>query len=213
MFGYISEMDDCIGDVIGALKASKKWDNTLVIFSSDNGAPNAKNVRNRNFPLRGFKTQIFEGGVKVPAIVSGGVVPERARGSESMKLYHVTDWLPTILNVAQQSTAGASTDGDGHNIFPSIVDDQVQSPRKELVYNLNPLCEAGQAGAPKAGIRMDINGTAWKLLSYCYTVKGIASENSTGPRSPPHGFFFLLEGKWLGLNRTLQSLQRPGRAA
>ena len=37
------------------------YDNTLIIFSSDNGAPDATNVRDRNWPLRGFKTQIFEG--------------------------------------------------------------------------------------------------------------------------------------------------------
>ena len=129
MFGYISEMDDCIGDVIGALKHPKSGTIRSLFFRVTMVRRMQKMSATETFPCGDFKTQIFEGGVKVPAIVSGGVVPERARAANPW-LYHVTDWLPTILNVAQQSTSGASPDGDGHNIFPSIVDDQVQKVRE-----------------------------------------------------------------------------------
>ena len=57
---------------------------------------------------------------------------------------------------------------------------------------------------------MDINGTAWKLLSYCYTVKGIASENSTGPRSPPHGFSSYWKANGWGLTVLFNLSSDPG---
>ena len=102
MYGYISEMDDVVGDVIDALRDSKELENTLIIFSSDNGAPPALNVRDRNWPLRGYKTQIFEGGVKVPAFISGGILPESARGTQFSGLAQITDCLPT-LNITESS--------------------------------------------------------------------------------------------------------------
>lgn len=43
MYGYISEMDDVVGNITATLKAKGLYDNTLIIFSSDNGAPNAPN--------------------------------------------------------------------------------------------------------------------------------------------------------------------------
>ena len=58
MYGYISEMDDVVGNITATLKEKGLYENTLIIFSSDNGAPNAPNVRSRNWPLRGFKTQV-----------------------------------------------------------------------------------------------------------------------------------------------------------
>lgn len=129
-------------------------------------------MRDRNWPLRGFKTQIFEGGVKVPAFVSGGFVPENVRGSTSRELYHVTDWLPTIVGIVNSSTSQQSkttaairnemdididlpSDLDGVNIWPSIISgSDTPSLRTELIYNVNPLCASGQAGPPKAGIQV-----------------------------------------------------------
>jgi len=64
MFGYISEMDNVVGSVIHTLHGQGLYNNSVIIFSSDNGAPNAPSVNNRNYPLKGFKTQIWEGGVK-----------------------------------------------------------------------------------------------------------------------------------------------------
>ena len=184
MFGYISEMDDVVGVVVETLKEKSLWDDTLIIFSSDNGAPPAPNVRGRNYPLRGFKSQVYEGGVKVPGFVSGGWLPDAARGSKWRGLAHITDWLPTILKITQSGSPAGEI--DGHDIFQSLVENS-PSPRTELIYNVNPLCESGQAGAPKAGIQMIIEDVSWKLLAYCYSVKGIAGAKETGPTVPPGG--------------------------
>jgi arylsulfatase A-like enzyme len=66
----------------------------------------------------------FDTGVKVPAFVSGGILPDAVRGSISHELYHVTDWLPTIVDVASRGTVVVKKNGgqmiDGMNIWKSI---------------------------------------------------------------------------------------------
>merc|ERR1712070_266641 len=51
------------------------------------------------------------------------------------------------------------------------------------IYNVNPLCDGGQAGRPKAGIRIG----KWKLLSWCYDIAGVDGKTTTGPVSAPAG--------------------------
>jgi arylsulfatase A-like enzyme len=182
MFGYISELDSVVGDVIGAMKSSGRYQSGLVIFSSDNGAPPAKGVRYRNAPFRGFKAHIWEGGVRVAAFVHApALLPAAVRGTRSGELYHITDWLPTLLGRA--GGAGlVPSQLSGFDVWPSLAHQQ-PSPRTELLYNINPLCDAGQAGAPKAGLRLG----RWKLLAYCYEIEGIGGGRKTGPTIPIGG--------------------------
>eukprot|EP01083_Nonionella_stella_P001832 5260_1 len=91
-------LDDSVKDVIDYLKDNAMWDNTLLVFSSDNGGDY---LRGDNYPLRGFKNSSWEGGIRVPAFVSGGYLHEDRRG-ETLEdvLIHVTDWYPTLLSAA-----------------------------------------------------------------------------------------------------------------
>ncbi|CAD75624.1 MAG TPA: N-acetylgalactosamine-6-sulfatase [Rhodopirellula baltica] len=69
----VRHMDEGIGKVLHAIEESKMTDRTLVIFASDNGGTSAS----RNEPLRGFKGQAFEGGIRVPLIARWpGHLPE-----------------------------------------------------------------------------------------------------------------------------------------
>jgi arylsulfatase A-like enzyme len=182
MWGYISEMDEQVGNVIAALKGVPgAYENSVIVFSSDNGAPNVKDVDDRNYPYQGFKASIWEGGVRVPGFVHSPMLPASVRGTVSQELYHVTDWLPTLVEVAGGDTT-RNRPLDGHSIWESISTGSA-SPRKEVIYNVNPLCDAGQASPPKAGIRME----KWKLLSWCYSIAGIDGKNTTGPVSAPAG--------------------------
>ena len=92
MFGYITEMDDAVGEIVGALQAAPGglYANTVFVFSSDNGAPPAGGDVNhkeqgpngsqgwiaRNHPSRGQKTQIWEGGTKVAGFVAAPGRPD-----------------------------------------------------------------------------------------------------------------------------------------
>ena len=190
MFGYMTEMDTAIGEIMTAFKASGKYENSYIFYSSDNGAPPASADVNhqvgslpgwiaRNYPLRGHKALIWEGGTRVPGFVHSPLLPEKVKGTTSWELYHVTDWLPTIVGLAGGDTA-KNFALDGHNLWPSL-STGTASPRTEMVYNINPLCHGGQAGAPKAALRMG----DFKLMSWCYEVAGIAGGNITRPIACP----------------------------
>jgi len=102
-----THMDAGIGRILAALDDKKVRENTLVIFLSDNGAH--KTLRNddpqypgkypslqvggSNGKLRGFKTQVYEGGIRTPAIVNW---PGRLNPGEIDEPCSVTDWMPTL---------------------------------------------------------------------------------------------------------------------
>ena len=65
--GMVTAIDESVGRIMEALRASDQHQNTLVVFSSDNGS----GMKEGNNPLRGKKGEIFEGGVRVPAFVTG----------------------------------------------------------------------------------------------------------------------------------------------
>lgn len=96
LVAFIEHMDDGIGKVIAALKESGQYDNTLIIFSSDNGGhlPSQAN----NGPLRDGKQSMYEGGLKVPTAMSWpGKIPA---GSVSDQMNLSMDIYPTLLEVA-----------------------------------------------------------------------------------------------------------------
>ncbi|ETO10084.1 hypothetical protein RFI_27294 [Reticulomyxa filosa] len=131
-------MDEVVGQLIETLHETNLWDNTLVIFSTDNGGPQSS--QRNNYPLRGSKATLWEGGVRGDGFVTGGVLNPSRRGQVSNELMHVTDWLPTLC----EWVGVAPTN-------PEILDGQSQyemiqygkpSPRIEILHNIDPVdCE------------------------------------------------------------------------
>ena len=62
-------------------KEKKMWDNTLVVFTTDNGGPIYEPGSSNNYPLRGGKYSDFEGGVRTTTFISGGYIPKDRRGT------------------------------------------------------------------------------------------------------------------------------------
>ena len=89
-------LDEGIKNVTEALKRGALWENTLIVFSADNGGIN--NGWGNNYPLRGHKHDPYEGGVRAVAFLAGGFVPPTIRGTTSgAKLIHVADWYALEL--------------------------------------------------------------------------------------------------------------------
>jgi arylsulfatase A-like enzyme len=114
LVALIEHLDDGIGRVIAALKDSGFSENTLVIFTSDNGGQ--LQVGANNGPLRGGKQDMYEGGIRVPmcAVWPGKITP----GSRSDRVAMTMDLFPTVCEAA-----GAALDNEvnGRSILPTLL--------------------------------------------------------------------------------------------
>ena len=96
----VNHIDDVVGNLTAVLKAKGMWDETLFVSTSDNGGPLAKGDIDglvdtsgaNNYPLRGGKIGIMEGGIRLNAFVSGGVLPAAVRGTKNEGFMHIADW-------------------------------------------------------------------------------------------------------------------------
>lgn len=93
----VQEIDWSVGEVIKALKRSKVYDNTIIVFTSDNGGSDFLKDGGDNTPLRGGKATTWEGGQRVPCIVSWPNEIEEAY--EYRGFMSTLDWMPTLLSM------------------------------------------------------------------------------------------------------------------
>jgi arylsulfatase A-like enzyme len=110
----VEHLDGGIGRVIDALKKSGQYENTIIIFSSDNGGHLPSGASNGN--LRGGKMDMYEGGIKVPTCMvwEGTIKP----GSVSDKLGLMMDFYPTICSLAGISVLHTI---DGVDLLPGLL--------------------------------------------------------------------------------------------
>ncbi len=128
--GLVVGLDDAIGVIMNALKESGQVENTLAFFFSDNGGP-VSVTHSDNSPLRGAKGQVFEGGIRVPFIVSWpGRLPQ---GKDYPQPVISLDVFATALVVA-----GAAAPSDhaleGTNILPYLTGEQGGMPHDRLFW-------------------------------------------------------------------------------
>ena len=71
-----------------------------------------------NFPLRGWKGSLWEGGIHGVGFVSGGALKKSSTGTTCNGLVHITDWFPTLLGLAGGDTSKMSL--DGHDVWAAI---------------------------------------------------------------------------------------------
>ncbi len=119
----IREMDLQIGRVREALDANGLTENTIVIFTSDNGGERFADT----WPFTGIKTELLEGGLRIPAVISwpGHIPPGLTTDQVSISM----DWVPTLL-----AAAGTAPDpaypSDGMNLLPALTQNAAPVPRK-----------------------------------------------------------------------------------
>jgi len=124
-------MDDAIGRIVSALDRRGIRHNTLVIFCSDNGGVGG--VAD-NGPLRGQKAQLYEGGIRVPAVaVWPGVLKAGAVVKEPL---HIVDMYPTLLKLAGARLEQALPI-DGKDAWLTIAKGR-PSPHEEILLNITP---------------------------------------------------------------------------
>ncbi len=128
----VEEIDWSTGEILAALKRLKLDDNTLVIWTSDNGAPRRQPPQGSNLPLGGWGYTTMEGGMRVPCIMRWpGKTPA---DKECDEIATTMDLLPTFAKLAD-TTAPRDRIIDGHNIWPLISGrDGATSPHEAFLY-------------------------------------------------------------------------------
>jgi arylsulfatase len=94
----MKQMDDNIGEVIKKLEAMGQLDNTILVFTTDNGAENITYPDGGTTPFKGGKLTTWEGGMRAPLVVRwpGQIKPGTVRN----QMFSALDWLPTLVNIA-----------------------------------------------------------------------------------------------------------------
>ena len=139
--GMVAAVDEAIGQIIAAVDEKGLRQNTLIIFSSDNGGPNPGRITSNGL-FRAGKGTLYEGGVRVCAFAAwdGHIKP----GSVVNQPLHMVDWYPTLLKLA-----GASLEQkpplDGKDAWPTIAQGQ-PSPHSEILLNTAPTTGAIRVG-------------------------------------------------------------------
>ncbi len=126
--GMLAAVDEAIGQINAALVSHGMADNTLVIFSSDNGGP-APGTATMNTPLRAGKGTIYEGGIRVCAFATWpGRIPAGIMIDEPM---HGVDWYPTLVKLTD-APAAQDLPLDGLDIWP-VLTKGAKSPHDALL--------------------------------------------------------------------------------
>jgi arylsulfatase A-like enzyme len=167
----VSAVDDSVGRVVSALREIGQYDNTLIVFASDNGCAGYVLGACSNAPLRGYKRWHHEGGVRIPFIVSW---PAGFPGGRTFDDPVIT------LDLMSTFTAAAGT--------PVSTEDSV---------NLLPYLRGEKTGAPhdylywRSGPTLAIRDSRWKLIHYKRTdlrAGDVISEEDDRIEAPPGGW-------------------------
>jgi len=126
--GMLVSMDDGIGRVVQALKDNGVYENTIVVFLSDNGAP--KNSAASSEPLRGSKGDTYEGGTRVPFVISwpNGI----PAGTVYEQPVSALDLAPTFVKLA--GAAGAMNGFDGVDLIPYLKGERKGRPHEIMFF-------------------------------------------------------------------------------
>jgi arylsulfatase A-like enzyme len=131
--GMLAAMDEAVGQISAAIDEAGMRQNTLFIFSSDNGGPSPGQITD-NGPLRAGKGTLYEGGTRVVAFATWeGVI---AAGSMVKAPLHMVDWYPTLLKLGG-ATLEQKLPLDGRDAWPAITQNAA-SPHEFILLNTTP---------------------------------------------------------------------------
>ena len=141
----MAEHDGMVGQLLAKLDELGITDNTIVMYSTDNGAELMSWPDGGMLPFRGEKNTSWEGGFRVPMMVKwpGKIKP----GQISNEIISMEDWMPTLLaavgdtGIKEKLLKGHQAGGktfnvhlDGYNFLPNFTGKEKKGPREEMFY-------------------------------------------------------------------------------
>lgn len=147
--GLVIGLDDAVGEVLTALKSNGQTANTMIWFMSDNGGPVGA-THSDNTPLRGAKGQVFEGGVRVPFLISW---PARfAHVRTFPAAVNSLDVFATTAAVAKAKIP-EGTRVEGVNLLPYLTGEKTGAPHERLFWRTG------------GGAKFAVREGDWKLVA------------------------------------------------
>lgn len=169
----ITRMDDEIGRIIDFIVEAGLEDETIFVFTSDNGAPGGipTSYFNSGGVFRGNKGSAYEGGFRVPTVVKwkGRIEP----GTESDRITGFEDWLPTLLDLAGAAKA-TPRDIDGISFAPTLLG-ETQPPRPFLYREF-----------PTRGGAQIVRAGDWKLIRHLGNNDRVTRDRNGVEDTPGH---------------------------
>lgn len=148
---FISTIDERIGWLITKLEKLGIRDNTIIIYQSDNGYSTevrAFNGGGNSGPYRGAKSSLFEGGIRLPTIISWKAKLPKNQVNDQFILN--TDWMPTLVSLCNLSNNNPAT--DGMDFSEILTQNNPESPRNSAFW--------------KYGNQWAVRKGKWKLIGY-----------------------------------------------
>lgn len=155
----IEHTDDALGKIIQKLKKEGLYDNTIILFSSDNGGLIGNNPKKRvtnNTPLRLGKGQIYEGGVRIPTIIK--TPKSEYKGLTISTPIISTDYYPTLVDLAGISTEKTNAQTLDGNSLVTLFEGEGTFTREALFWHYPHYHQQG--GVPYSAVRKG----NWKLI-------------------------------------------------
>lgn len=158
--GMVESMDENVGRVLQVLKNKGLSENTIVVFTSDNGgmasSNTTHNIPTSNMPLRAGKGHLYEGGIHEPLIMKW--LAEIKPGSVSKHVVTSTDLYPTLLDLAGIGQL-PNQHLDGVSLKPIL---QSKPQKDRPIFWHNPHYSGGLGGTPSGAIRLG----EYKLIEF-----------------------------------------------
>jgi len=150
--GMVSRMDRDIGRIKALLEEKGITENTLILFTSDNGHEYDEGFFDSNGPLRGMKRDLYEGGIRMPTIAWWpGTVPANTVSSHIGAFWDV---LPTFCELGRLQTC---PDSDGISFLPTLLGNNEDQQQHEFLY-----WEFNESQGPIQAVRSG----DWKLVRF-----------------------------------------------
>ncbi|MDR1959837.1 MAG: arylsulfatase [Planctomycetaceae bacterium] len=186
--GMLNKLDETVGNVLDLLKELEIEDNTIVIFTSDNGPHHEGGHRsdlfNSNGPLTGYKRDLTEGGIRVPFLVRWPAkIKQGKQGTVTGHMSAFWDFFPTVCELVGEPVPEGL---DGISYLPTLLGNDSQQKKHDYLY-----WEFYEQGGKRAarigdwkGIQLDVSKNPDGPIAVYHLQYDIAETNDLAKQHP-----------------------------